>query len=161
MVSSAGTEPAELAGSAKPAREPTLLILLPYPSLTPRRPRPPLNTPPAPRYAGWGRTCVRALGVAAGRWDTDWSLEFNRQPPPHSEHTTLTGPPGSVGVSTTPVEAKTLLRLESIEIQTRPRLHGSKKNGSKTEKKNITSIFFLNSSLKHQQRIFSSFSLTF
>lgn len=79
MVSSAGTEPTERVCSAKavddaPPSEPTLLILLPYPSLTPRRPRPPLNTPPASCYADCVRTCVFACSwVAARRCDTDWS----------------------------------------------------------------------------------------
>lgn len=89
MVSSAGTEPTERVCSAEPVNdappsEPTLPILLPYPSLTPRRPRPPLNTPAASCYADCARTCA----FACYRLE----LEFNRQPPPQAEHTTLIGP---------------------------------------------------------------------
>lgn len=52
---------------------------------------------------------------------------------------------GSVVVTAAPTEAKTVSRLESVEIKTRPRLYVSKKNHSKTEE--MSSISLYNSSL--------------
>lgn len=55
---------------------------------------------------------------------------------------------GSVVAKTAPTETKTLLRLESIEIETRPRLYFSNKN-NKTEKKNDQYLFL------HRTTLFS------